>query len=627
MLQAAEQFFAQPTDIAPDRQLSLGRRLLEDGLIAPWQLFYGLSALTKWDACLADVLIAKSWVSEARLMPYLSDHYAAQVIDLKQAPPDFRLSQLLPASFCIKHAIVPWISTNGQLVFATSRPHAFETLKPALPAGPNGLRFVLVNERDLHEHLAKVFHHDLVHLCETRVPSEKSCRDWTGGENRRYKIIATLLAMMVTIFAAFPIETLLFIAVIILFTQAMAANMKASAFFKSRPAKVVRPKTHGKLPKISVLVPLYKETEIARALIRRLGALTYPKALLDVVLVLEEDDTQTKAALDKGRLTDWMRVVQVPPGSGLTTKPRAMNYALDFCKGDVIGIWDAEDAPAPDQLEIVAAHVLSADGDVACWQGILDYYNPKTNWLSRCFALEYSMWFRTILRGMSRLGAAIPLGGTTLFLRRDAIEAVGGWDAHNVTEDADLGIRLYRHGYRTELISTVTQEEANCRFQPWVKQRSRWLKGYMITYLVHMRRPRLLLQELGLRGFLGFNAIFLSTLSQFLLAPFVWSFWLIALGAPISWLTILPNTLILLVTALFIGCAALDMTLAVTSLKGQNRRWLAGWAATLPFYFTLATVAAYKALFELVSMPFYWDKTAHGQTPEGLQAEYSALSP
>ena len=133
---------------------------------------------------------------------------------------------------------------------------------------------------------------------------------------------------------------------------------------------------------------------------------------------------------------------------------------------------------------------------------------------------------------MSKLGLAIPLGGTTLFFKRDVLEALGGWDAHNVTEDADLGFRLARHGYRTDVIPTRTGEEANCRLWPWVRQRSRWLKGYMVTYLVHMRKPSKLLKQLGLWRFIGFQAHFLTALSQFVLAPVLWSFWLVLFGLP-----------------------------------------------------------------------------------------------
>lgn len=628
MLHAGTSVFAPTLEGAPDRQMSLGRRLLEDGLLAPWQLFYAIACMSKWDCALTDVLIRKGWATEAQLLPHLSKHYFAQIVDLDQAPPDARLATLLSPQFCIRHAVIPWISMNGQLAFVTSRPHTFEALKKYLPIGPNGLRMVLAEEAQIQNHLLHGHRHVLTRDCTTRVAEHESCRNWGGKIHQRIAITSAITLLLCLLGFLWPQNALAGLALLILSTQLLATAMKICAFWASQPKQSV-PQTPTdpppKLPKISVMIPLFKETEIANALIRRLGRLTYPRALLDVVLVLEAKDHETKETLSRSALPDWMRVIEVPEGDDLTTKPRALNFALDFCKGDIIGIWDAEDAPAPDQLEKVARRFASEPKSVACLQGILDYYNPRTNWLSRCFTLEYSVWFRVIIRGMSRLGAAVPLGGTTLFLRREAIERVGGWDAHNVTEDADLGVRLYRYGYRTELISTVTQEEANCRFRPWVKQRSRWLKGYMVTYLVHMRHPRRLFQELGLRRFLGFNAIFLSTLSQFLLAPFVWSFWALAFGFSISWIAALPNPLVAGVALLFILITALDIGLAIWALRGQNRKWLAGWALTMPIYFTLATLGAYKALYELVVSPFYWDKTAHGQTPEGMQAEYSAF--
>ncbi|MEM8548878.1 MAG: glycosyltransferase, partial [Pseudomonadota bacterium] len=225
---------------------------------------------------------------------------------------------------------------------------------------------------------------------------------------------------------------------------------------------------------VSLLVPLFREKDIAGSLIGRLSKLTYPKSRLEALLILEAEDLQTRKVLAATDLPPWMRVITVPPGA-LQTKPRAMNYARRFAHGEIIGIYDAEDAPAPYQIEAVVAHLERADDDVACVQGILDYYNPTANWLARCFTIEYASWFRILLPGLARIGVPIPLGGTTVFFRSAALDALHGWDAHNVTEDADLGMRLARHGWRTELVDSVTLEEANCRFWPWIKQRSRWL--------------------------------------------------------------------------------------------------------------------------------------------------------
>ncbi|MGB4828799.1 MAG: glycosyltransferase, partial [Paracoccaceae bacterium] len=221
-------------------------------------------------------------------------------------------------------------------------------------------------------------------------------------------------------------------------------------------------------------------------------------------------------------------------------------------------------------------------------------------------------WFRLILPGVARLGLAVPLGGTTLFFRRSVIEELGGWDAHNVTEDADLGIRLARHGYRTELLDTVTGEEANCRVIPWIKQRSRWIKGYMMTWAVHMRQPRLLARQLGAWRFLGFQIMFLGTILQFLLAPLMWSFWSIPLGLGHPLSSVLSQGDVLAISMAFILSEVVNLTLGIIALKRSRHRLSPLWVATLHFYFPLAALAAYKGLWEMLTRPFYWDKTSHG---------------
>lgn len=321
----------------------------------------------------------------------------------------------------------------------------------------------------------------------------------------------------------------------------------------------------------------------------------------------------TREALAQTDLPPWMRVIEVPDGP-ITTKPRAMNYAMRFARGEIIGIYDAEDSPAPDQLSRVVEHFSRAPSKVACLQGILDFYNPKANWLSRCFAIEYASWFRVILPGLARLGFAIPLGGTTVFLRREALEKVGGWDAHNVTEDADLGLRLARHGYVTELIPVVTREEANNRTWPWIKQRSRWLKGYMITWRVHMRAPLRLLRDLGPWRFLGVQLVFLSGFAQFLLAPVLWCYWLALTGWHPPLQTVVDPDVMVAMVALFLATEAITVLVGIVAVSRSPHSGLMIWIPTLFLYFPLGTLAVYKAAWELVTRPFYWDKTTHGHS-------------
>ncbi|MEN8874781.1 MAG: glycosyltransferase family 2 protein, partial [Pacificibacter sp.] len=335
------------------------------------------------------------------------------------------------------------------------------------------------------------------------------------------------------------------------------------------------------------------------------------RELLDICLVVEEDDIITQEAVARTNLPRWMRMIVVPRG-GVKTKPRALNFALDFCRGSIIGIYDAEDAPEPNQIHKVAHHFSQAAQDVACVQGILDFYNARANWLARCFTVEYASWFRIILPGYERLGFVVPLGGTTLFFRREAIEKLGGWDAHNVTEDADLGIRLARHGYRTELIRTVTDEEANCRFWPWVKQRSRWLKGYAMTWAVHMRNPRKLLADLGWWKFFGVQALFFGTLSNFVLAPLLWTFWSMPLGLHHPLQDFVPNGTFLALGALFLMSEVITVAIGMLATSTPKHKGMWKWVPTLHFYYPLGTLAAIKGLWEVITRPYYWDKTAHG---------------
>ncbi|WP_374213257.1 glycosyltransferase family 2 protein [Psychromarinibacter sediminicola] len=371
-------------------------------------------------------------------------------------------------------------------------------------------------------------------------------------------------------------------------------------------------------------MPLFREREIAARLVTRLDRIDYPRELLEICLVVEADDDVTRAALDAVDLSPHMRPIVVPEGT-LKTKPRALNYALDFCRGTLIGIYDAEDAPAPDQITRIVERFHSRGPELACVQAVLDFYNSRSNWIARCFAVEYAAWFRVILPGVARLGLVTPLGGTSLFFRRTVLEELGGWDAHNVTEDADLGIRLARHGYRTEFIGSVTAEEANCRIWPWVKQRSRWLKGYMVTWLVHMRRPVRLFRQLGAWRFLGVQLLFLGTISQFLLAPLLWLFWLVPFGYAHPFAPALGPAELVPLVSVFLTSEAISLAVGLYAVRGPEHRHLAPWVLTMQFYFPLATLAAYRGLWELVTCPFYWDKTEHGLY-DGAAEEAPAVS-
>ena len=164
---------------------------------------------------------------------------------------------------------------------------------------------------------------------------------------------------------------------------------------------------------------------------------------------------------------------------------------------------------------------------------MLDFYNPRTNWLARCFTIEYAGWFRLVLPGLAAPWPAVPLGGTTLFFRRDVLEQLGGWDAHNVTEDADLGMRLARHGYRTELIDTDDLRRGELPAAA-VGQAALALDQGLHDDLGSpiCARPALLWRQLGAARLSGLSGpVSGHHLSQSLLAPLLWSILVAATSA------------------------------------------------------------------------------------------------
>jgi len=566
---------------------------------------------------LFDELVGSGRLTEAQMLDLAAHNLRCGRVSLALAPPDPALAGLLPLPTALRHATLPWRRDDGRLVLATARPEIAADPDRLLPPELRPAQAVLAPRAEIQAALAVRHRAELTRQMAARPAPRDSFR--TYSPSRRVRLIAVLCGLgalsAVTLASTTVFLVLLSVAIV---TLCLALLLKtAAAIARLRPA-LRRPQplpTVTDLPTISILVPLFRERHIARRLVRRLRALDYPRGRLEVLLVLEEKDHLTAEVLAGTDLPPWMRVVVVPDGRP-RTKPRAMNYALDFCRGEIIGIYDAEDAPEPDQLFAVAARFATAPPDLACLQGALDFYNPRDSWISRCFALEYNAWFRLFLPGMARLGLAVPLGGTTLFVRRGVLEEVGAWDAHNVTEDADLGFRLARYGWRTEVIHTTTWEEATASPLPWIRQRSRWLKGYMVTYIVHMRRPRALWRELGPCRFTGFQAHFIAALSQFMLGPLLWSFWLMALGVGHPMLDRAPEGLLIAFSVLFVTAALVDGAFTMIATRPPTHRHLWKWVPALLVYYPMGWIAAYKALFELLVVPFYWDKTSHGRRPD-----------
>ncbi|MFT6091811.1 glycosyltransferase family 2 protein [Sulfitobacter sp.] len=612
--------FTTPEPAAPAQaHMPLGRILVNSGAIDHADLVRALQDQQRLNVPLGECLIASGAVSSAQLCAALAVQYNLQHIDLAVDPPKAAMAQHLDALDCLKYGIVPWRSLGDTIMVAVSTPDQFDQIALQVARSGVSLLPVIADNKQISESITALYGAELAQRAAIRVPPIESCRTWRADAKSRRAWSMGILALMAIVLVLEPAWGFTIILLWALCSSVMIVSLRTVALFTHVFLRKVPPSPppqqepdHPFQPHVSVLVPLFREKEIAGALIARLAKLTYPKSLLQIVLVLEEGDDMTRDTIARTKLPSWFDVIEVPQANSLRTKPRAMNYALDFCKGSIIGVWDAEDAPEVDQIDRVIRHFANAPKNVVCVQGMLDYYNARTNWISRCFTIEYAAWWRVVLPGIARLGFIVPLGGTTLFFRRTALEELRGWDAHNVTEDADLGVRLARHGYKTDLLPTVTYEEANFRAWPWVKQRSRWLKGFLTTWCVHMRQPLKLIKQVGFLRFLGLQILFLATVSQFLCAPLLWTLCitLVGLSHPVE--TVLGIQMLKGLFFYFIFAELVNISIALRAVRGKEHRHLIPWAFSLPFYFILGTFAAYKALYEFIFHPFYWDKTEHG---------------
>lgn len=602
----------------------LGEILCARGLISTAQVDECLARQRRMDVRLGELLRYHTGLDSGALQQAIEHQWESGPLDLDAFPPDPTLILQVGLSECFEMRAMPWRRIGGATVIAAVHPDQFLAMKADYETLFGPVMLAVVSEEELTSCLSRLFPDALNTRAETRLAPSESCRSWRSDRFQRISA-GVFVGLSASLFWA-PIATLLgllSLALVVLVASLLLKVAALWALLRDRPVSVpgnvltLHPTVETRLPVVSLLVPLFQEEQIAERLVRQLRRIKYPEALLDVCLVVEDDDPVTQRTLARTDLPDWMRVLRAPHGT-LRTKPRALNYALDFCRGSIVGVYDAEDSPDPDQIALVVTRFAQAHGNVACLQGRLAFYNSAQNWFSRCFAIEYATWFGVVLPGIARLGLAVPLGGTTLFFRTHILRDLGGWDAFNVTEDADLGIRLTRHGYRTELIDTETREEANCHGWAWVRQRSRWIKGYAMTYATHMQHPVQLWRDLGPRAFFGFQVMFLGSLLQALLAPALWTGWLFLLAIPHPAEEIVQTPTMMAIVSILVISGILNFTLSALALQRSGQIRLLPWAIVMNIYHMMATLAAYKALIELMFRPFFWDKTAHGLSPTGV---------
>jgi cellulose synthase/poly-beta-1,6-N-acetylglucosamine synthase-like glycosyltransferase len=368
------------------------------------------------------------------------------------------------------------------------------------------------------------------------------------------------------------------------------------------------------LPVYTILCPLYKEPEVVEQFVKAMMEIDWPADKLDVQLLIEEDDQLTKEVLDWMYLPGHIQVRVVPQGLP-KTKPKACNYGLAYARGEYVVIFDAEDIPERDQLKKAYLAFQKVGPEVVCMQARLDYYNARQNLLTCLFATEYNLWFGVVLPGLYAWNAPIPLGGTSNHFRRAVLNELSGWDPFNVTEDCDLGIRLFSLGYRTAIIDSNTHEEANSQLGNWIRQRSRWIKGYAQTQLVAWREIDAIAEQ-GWDKFLIFILVFVHKAFSLFINPFLW---LLTIGYFMEPHLVEPVTKLLFsgpigyigTVTMLVGNFLYFYSHMLAAVK-TRQWWMVKYTFVIPFYWLLMSVAGWYGMWQLIVKPHYWEKTRHG---------------
>ncbi|WP_052955007.1 glycosyltransferase [Microvirga vignae] len=428
---------------------------------------------------------------------------------------------------------------------------------------------------------------------------------------------ATLIALVASFcgVAALDLATILLASILSpLFLCIIVLRLATSLL--SNPLRAVAPQHHvsdAALPIYTIIVALYRERRIAPRLIAALKGLDYPAVKLDIKLVLEADDHDTQGALKALRLPGNIEIIVAPSGEP-RTKPRALNVALPLARGHFTVVYDAEDIPDPAQLRLAVSTFARMPRDVACLQARLTIDNTDDSWLTRLFTIEYAALFDVFNPGLAEIGSPIPLGGTSNHFRTTILREIHGWDAWNVTEDADLGIRLARLGYCVADLPSSTLEEAPITPKAWMRQRTRWMKGFMQTSISHSRKPAEGWSQLGFWRFYAAVALTGGTALSALIYPFCTVLFVILwlsekpLSTDATWNALWRTGSL---TLFFSGMASLFIP-ALVALQ-RRRLWrLLPWVGLLPLYYVLVSIAAWQGLWELVTAPFQWNKTSHG---------------
>ncbi len=564
----------------------------------------------------------------------------AHILDvplLKEIPlnltPTGAVSSLIPAEIAIEHQILVYES-NGAVWFAAATPFIAQETVDLFSAflGQPLTHFSLAPPNTLRSALAFAYRHELDITATDRIEVLK--QDYSSRHYRTLLVPYVFPLGFLAFYALglwlwpFPLVlgTFITLNVIYFFLNPFKIYVFSRSF---QPTHLIQVKeeeinsiTDDELPIYTILVPLKNEAAMVPQLVKYLFALNYPREKLDIKFITEVNDTTTIAALHahgigqhendatpEALMAEHVKV----PIAELSTKPRSCNYALSFARGSFIVIYDAEDRPDPDQLKKAIAAFRRSALTTVCVQARLNFYNTKRNILTRLFSLEYGFWYDFYLPGSQEVGGAIPLGGTSNHFPTKYLKGIGGWDPYNVTEDADLGVRIYDYGLITALVNSYTLEEANSLLGNWIRQRTRWEKGFFITFLVHAAHPIKAIKSVGLKRYASGLFTVGSNFFLPLFNPLLWCMFAASFLPFSTFLSVPIPTLLFRYIGIFnliIGNLSQMIVHAVVAVK-RRQLYLLPYIPLLPIYWLFISVACYRALWQFVRSPYRWEKTRH----------------
>jgi cellulose synthase/poly-beta-1,6-N-acetylglucosamine synthase-like glycosyltransferase len=608
----------------------LGQLLLATGLIDEGELAEALGLQERTGDRLGHTLLHMRVLDERDLARALAQQLALPQLDVSRFEPDPSALRLVPEPVARRHRLVPLAIRDHALYLAMADPLDSDALAELREHTELPVRIVVASRTSIDGLLQRLYQRRYVHLATldllNRSPEESAHRRLS----RPQAVVGVVLVILTLLFLLYaPIATLIAFNVISVLFYSSFSIYKFTLIARALRHDLELPVTEDDLlslntrdlPMYTILVPLYREAAVVAKLVDSIAHLDYPPTKLDVKLLVEEDDDETLAKLRELDLPPYFKLVVVPD-SYPKTKPKACNYGLIQAEGKYVVIFDAEDRPDRDQLKKIVFAFQRAEQRIVCIQCKLNYFNRTQNMLTRWFTAEYSHWFDLLMPGLDASDAPIPLGGTSNHFITEKLIELGAWDPYNVTEDADLGIRLHKAGYKTAIIDSTTFEEANSDLYNWIRQRSRWVKGYMQTWLVHMRHPISLYRQVGWRSWWSLQFIIGGTFVSFLLNPVYWlltTVWVMTRANLIQ--QVFPSYVYYAgALGLFVG----NFVFTYINVAGCVRRGhydLVKFALLSPIYWALMSVGAWKGFIQLLYRPHYWEKTVHG-LDVGVEPEY-----